>query len=219
RYCSKACQASHWKVHKEYCNTNAKHAATLAQADRDGSYSRFIPPGITLTELDTRLDKWIKFHIDTLMAATVHALALDRDINRARTHVMNILIHSRTDHHSKRGKYFRIVEAEVVDMSVGKRYTPAWAECVQRFKKLQDESDGDGSGTVAAIVLECPPLSLLLLPFSPLLDARRIVNADWKGTLIKDIEKGTKFDLSGAEDGSWTTKSQAASQASHKPRR
>ena len=70
-----------------------------------------LPDGVSLYELDQRLEKWVQFHTTSLMAACLHAIRLPENINNIRTHVMYVRLQAREDHGNSAGKYFRVIEA------------------------------------------------------------------------------------------------------------
>lgn len=149
---------------------------------------------MSLTELDTRLEKWIKFHNPTLMGACIHALALPRDITRSRSHVLHLKVRPRTDHGGSAAKYFRVVEAEPIEIAQAMSYSPPWPESLNDLKNLREESEQSGRGTVAAIGIVCFPLGVQIIPFGSLkgLNTLRVLPT-WKNTLIQDVENGKKF--------------------------
>src|SRR6266567_199845 len=85
------------QTHKLWCNTIIEHAKELAKADAEG-FSWDLPDGITLVDLDQKLEKWVKFHNSLLMAATIHALSLPRDIKRAKMFLLRVQVSYRPDH-------------------------------------------------------------------------------------------------------------------------
>lgn len=149
---------------------------------------------MTLKELDARLEKWIKFHNPTLMGACIHALDLPRDITRSRSHVLHIQVWPRIDHGGSASKYFRIVSAEPLAITEAMTYRAPWPESLDELKKLRDESESNGLGTVAAIGIVCLPLGVQIVPLGSLkgLSSLQIVS-HWKETLINDVENGKKF--------------------------
>jgi splicing suppressor protein 51 len=149
---------------------------------------------MTLKELDTRLEKWIGFHNPTLMGACIHALALPRDITRSRTHVLHLKVVPRSDHGGSVSKYFRVRAAEPLAIAEAMTYPAPWPEGLDDLKKLRDESEANGLGTVAAIGIVCLPLTVQMVPFGSLkgLSSLQIL-PHWKDTLTKDVENGKKF--------------------------
>jgi splicing suppressor protein 51 len=149
---------------------------------------------MTLKELDTRLEKWIKFHNPTLMGACIHALALPRDITRSRTHVLHLKVVPRIDHGGSASKYFRVISAEPLAIAEAMTYSAPWPESLDGLKKLREESESNGLGTVAAIGIVCLPLGVQIVPFGSLkrLSSLQVVS-HWKETLISDVENGKKF--------------------------
>lgn len=150
--------------------------------------------GMTLTELDTRLEKWISFHKPTLMGACIHALELPRDITRSRTHILHMKVIPRTDHGGSVGRYFRVRSAEPVAVAEVMTYDAPWPESVQDLEFIRKENEESGRGTVAAIGVICPPLSVQIVPFGSLKDLSSLPPVPhWKDTLTRDVENGKKF--------------------------
>ncbi|RDB26909.1 hypothetical protein Hypma_005012 [Hypsizygus marmoreus] len=185
QYCSRDCQKAHWKTHKDICNRNAEHAAAVVEADQNGFGSTLLPPGISFKELDERLEKWIKFHHSTLMATIIHGLALPRDLKRSRTHVIQMKVCPRLDHNGVSGKFFRVLNAEAVEISTARGFSPVWEESLEQMRTLREESEGKRQGTVAAIGVECEPLGVQFVPFGSLRDLSPIrILPNWKELLI-----------------------------------
>ena len=183
-----------FQQHKDACKKNAEHVEELAKADESGFSSPFLPPGVTFAELDHRLEKWVKFHNSTLMAATIHALALPRDLTRSRTYVLRMTVRARTDHNGVTGKFFRVTDAQVIEIAEAQRWPPPWPESLEQLALLREESESKRRGTVAAIGVECPPLGVQLVPFGSLRDLSPLrILSDWKDILRRDVEDGKKF--------------------------
>ncbi|KAJ6558797.1 hypothetical protein DFH09DRAFT_1262088 [Mycena vulgaris] len=200
KYCSRECQKGHWKTHKEQCNQNTEHSESLAQADIVDALGSIIgrapmnPYSISLTELDQRLEKWIKYHNSTLMAATIHALALPRDLTRSRTHVVRLVVQPREDIDLPASKFFRVVEAEAVKIADAEQRGGAWPESLRQTAIIRAESEGKRRGTVAAMGIECPPLGVQFVPFGSLRDLSVLrILPNWKEIMTRDVESGKKF--------------------------
>jgi len=193
RYCSKQCQRTHWKTHKEMCDKNAAHTEALQSVFNPMNLIP-LPDGMTLTELDARHEKWIGFHNPTFMGACIHALSLPRDITRSRTHVLHLTVAPRTDHGGSAAKYFRVRDAEPIAIAQAMTYDAPWPESLNDLKNLREENEKSGRGTVAAIGVVCPPLGVQIVPFGSLKDLSSLqVLPHWKDTLIRDVENGKKF--------------------------
>lgn len=153
-----------------------------------------LPDGMSLTEMDQRLEKWIKFHKNTLMAMTIHALSLPKDITRTRTHIVRMIVAPRLDHGGAPSKYFRVRDAVVVTMNDAMGYPAPWAESLVELEKLRVESENMRRGSVAAVGVECPPLGVQFVPFASLRDlSRLVILPNWKEIATRDIENGKKF--------------------------
>ncbi|KAI0328258.1 hypothetical protein GY45DRAFT_1014517 [Cubamyces sp. BRFM 1775] len=94
-YCSRECQKTDWKGHKSACKNNSMLETRLKAHERtfSGTLDRlFFPDGISLSELDKLLEKWVRFHRPTLMYATCLARAppprLSASLARSRTHLL-----------------------------------------------------------------------------------------------------------------------------------
>src|ERR1700729_3124065 len=105
-----------------------------------------ITPGMTLTELDARLEKWIGFHNPTFMGACIHALSLPRDITRSRTHVLHLTVAPRTDHGGSAAKYFRVRDAEPIAIAQAMTYDAPWPESLNDLESLREENEKSGRG-------------------------------------------------------------------------
>lgn len=147
---------------------------------------------MSLTELDTRLEKWIAFHNPTLMGACIHALGLPKDIGRSKTHILRLKVVPRIDHGGSASKYFRVEEAEPLEVSKAMTYPAPWPESLTDLDALRREQAGRGA--VAAVGVVCPPLTVQIVPFGSLkgLNELQIVR-HWKETLFKDTQNGKKF--------------------------
>ncbi|CAA7261200.1 unnamed protein product [Cyclocybe aegerita] len=180
-------------THKPWCNNNADHLTELQQADERGQ-TRGLPPGITHVELDQKLEKWVKYHNALLMAATIHALALPRDIRRSQTYMLRVKLAYRPDHGGVSSKYFRVLDASVIDFETAKTFGKIWVASIDQITKLRTDSETMRRGTVAAVALECAPLAMQIVPFGSLRDlSPLVIQQQWKEILIRDVEAGKKL--------------------------
>jgi len=173
KYCSNDCQRARWKAHKPLCRRNAEHAASLR--DPANIFNGIpLPEGLTLPELDKRLEKWIKYHTPTIMSASYHALSLPTDINRAGKYLLHIIVEPRTDHGGSPAKYFRVRTARVPSVTEAIGYGPPSPESIQMLKERREESEKAGTGTETAAGIECPPLTVQMIPFGSITDMSRM---------------------------------------------
>ncbi|KAF9530200.1 hypothetical protein CPB83DRAFT_851156 [Crepidotus variabilis] len=192
-YCSRECQVAHWKDHKTWCNNNVDHLAELEAADRDG-LNVGLPDGMSLVELDQRLEKWVKYHNSLLMAATIHALELPRDLKRSHQYLLRVRVSYRTDNEGVPGKLFRVDKAFLVDIQSSRSKGPVWVQSIDEIERLRTESEEKRLGTVAAIALECSPLAMQIVPFGSLRDLSPLrIQKEWKEILIRNVENGKRF--------------------------
>ncbi|KAJ6563006.1 hypothetical protein DFH09DRAFT_1159138, partial [Mycena vulgaris] len=159
-----ATERGHWKTHKEQCNQNSVHSESLAQED-------------------IRLEKWIKYHNSTLMAATIHALALPRDLTRSRTHVVCLVVQPREDNDLPASKFFRVVEAEAIGISL--RQTAMYHPC---GKRGEEAGNGGSNGN------RMSTSGVQSVPFGSLRDLSVLrILPNWKEIMTRDVESGKKF--------------------------
>ncbi|EED79095.1 predicted protein [Postia placenta Mad-698-R] len=196
KYCSKECQKADWKNHKQNCQNNASLADALKDhaASPLGMIERLmLPDGISLYDLDQRLEKWVRFHNPTLMGATIHALRLPESLARARTHVLHIELLPRWDHGGAVGKYFRVVRTKVVEVAQAQTWAEPWPASLSALREMQDQSESMRRGYVAAAMVESPPLAVQTVPFGSIKKLDYPVVQRWEEVLIKDVEAGRKF--------------------------
>ena len=181
--------------HKDWCNKNVEHAAALAKADALG-YARMldVPEGLTLTELDEKLGKWVKVQNSLLMAATIHALSLPRDLKRSHSYMLRVTVGYRPDNDGVPAKFFRVNDAKIIDFVSARALGGVWPVSIDHIVKRREESENARRGTVAAIGLECDPLPMQVVPFGSLRDLSPLrIQQNWKEILINDVETGKKF--------------------------
>ena len=153
--------------------------------------------GVSMYELDQRLEKWVRWHNPTLMAATIQALRLPADVSRARTHLLYVKLEPRgqAEHQGAPGKYFRVLDAEVIEVEDGMRRSSPWPESIMQLREMGEEMERNGRGYVAAAMVECPPLAVQTVPFGSLTERalrREIMHDTWKHFFIRHIEEGQK---------------------------
>ena len=158
-----------------------------------------IPGGLSLYELDQRLEKWVRFHSYTLMGACLHAVRAPEDLNNLRSTVLYVKLGVREDHGNDPMKYFRVVEAYPVSVQDGMRRPSPWPESLLQLRVMQNDAEKEKKrGMVGATFIECPPLAVQTVPFGSVKDVHSLsIQEDWKGALISDVENGTKYKISG----------------------
>ncbi|KAI0656445.1 hypothetical protein C8Q70DRAFT_335269 [Cubamyces menziesii] len=196
-YCSRECQKADWKSHKGVCMTNDLLESLLRAHENSpqGQRERLgLVDGLSLRELDQRLEKWVRWHTLTLMTATVHALRLPESLARARAYVLYIRLEARpqAEHNGAPAKFFRVRDAEVVSVEEGMRRPLPWPWSLLQLRQLQDEAERSGRGGEAAAMVECPPLGVQTVPFGSLRDLGDVVQEDWKEFLVHHVEQGRK---------------------------
>ncbi|KAJ6495845.1 hypothetical protein DFH09DRAFT_811442, partial [Mycena vulgaris] len=94
----------------------------------------------------------------------IHALALPRDLTQSRTHVVRLVVQPREENYLSASKFFRVVEAEAIEIVDPEQRGGAWSESLRQTVIIRAESEGKRRGTVAAMGIECPPLGVHFYP-------------------------------------------------------
>lgn len=158
-----------------------------------------LPDGISLYELDLRLEKWVRFHNPTLMAATLHALRLPLSMASVRTYVLHVILEPRSDHGGSAGKYFRVKRAAPVEIALARSWKEPWPSSLDALREMQEDSERLKRGYVTAAMIECLPLAVQTIPFGSIKNLGGMgVLSNWEDILIRDVEKGKKFTHFGA---------------------
>ncbi|KAI0667934.1 hypothetical protein C8Q78DRAFT_1051105 [Trametes maxima] len=197
-YCSRECQKADWQNHKGACQNNNTLESRLREHEStpEGLLDRlFLVDGVSMHELDQRLEKWVRVHSRALMATTLHALRLPEDVGRSRTQVLYVRLAPRgqAEHQGVPGKFFRIEDAEVVSWDDAMSRKAPWPESLSQLRLMQDESERMDRGGVAAAMVECPPLAVQTVPFGSMKNLREKVREDWKSFLMAQVEQGKKL--------------------------
>lgn len=147
-----------------------------------------------MKELDQRLAQWIKFHTDTLMQCSYHALALPNDIGRTKTHIFRVFVEPRLDHGGKASKYFRVTNATVPPIQEAMRYDSAWEIGLSTLRKQREASEAEGRGTETAVGIQCPALSVQFVPFGSITeDIKQLkIIPQWLEILKQHVEEGKR---------------------------
>lgn len=184
--------------HKLVCHNNV--TLTKALKDFEATPDLIVPGGLSLYELDQRLEKFIKFHTPTLSGACLHAVRAPENINNVRTNVLYVKLEVREDHGGDPAKFFRVVEAYPVSAQEGMRKPSPWPESLLQLRAMQDDSEKEKKrGALGATLVECPPLAVQTVPFGSIQDVEGSeVQENWKDTLVRYVEEGKKFTVFGA---------------------
>lgn len=184
-------------MHKANCKAKVELTAALKEHENTpaGILDRFfLPEGISRYELDQRLEKWVKFHHPTLLAACLHGLRVPEDLDNTRKMVLYMKLSAREDHGGSAGKYFRVVEAYPVKVDEAMKKPSPWPESLTQLRAMQDESERLKRGHQTAVMVECPPLAVQTVPFGSMKSMKALViMPQWKEVLTRDIENGKKF--------------------------
>jgi mitochondrial splicing suppressor protein 51 len=185
--------------HKSVCHNNVTLAKALKEFESTSDVA-LIPGGISLYELDQRLEKFIRFHKYALMGACLHAVRAPEDLNNIRTNVLYVKLEVREDHDSQPSKFFRVVEAYPVSTQDGMRKPSPWPESLLQLRAMQDDSEKEKKqGMIGATLIDCPPLAIQTVPFGSIKDVDEIeVQEDWKQMLVHYVEEGKQFTSFGA---------------------
>ncbi|EIW78226.1 hypothetical protein CONPUDRAFT_108026 [Coniophora puteana RWD-64-598 SS2] len=212
KYCSKTCQKEDWSNHRKPCKQNVQHEAALRNPLNPLNLLP-LPDGLTPSELDYHLEKWIAFHHQpTLMYAVINALDLPSDISRANTHILRIRLSFRMGHinthradpqrpppndrKETHAKDFVVVTAEAITMEEARKLRAPWPESIADLQSMQIESERNNRGSIAVAAIEAFPLGMQCVPCGSLRASSLktwMTDANWKATLIDQVQKGEKL--------------------------
>lgn len=183
--------------HKLVCQNNVTYTKALKECDATPD---LVPGGVSLYELDQRLEKFIRFHSSALMGATLHAVRAPEDLNNLRKNVLYVKLEAREDHGGLPSNFFRVVEAYPVSTQDGMRKPSPWPESLLQLRAIQDDSEKEKkAGVVGAALVECPPLAVQTVPFGSVKDVDGVeILDDWKDKLVDYVEQGKKVTVFGA---------------------
>lgn len=145
---------------------------------------------MSLTQMDEKLRKWIKFHKPLLLFSVIHALRLSEDVSRSQKFALRIELSPR-DPLQATPTSFMIMDAGVVEEEAGRELGTPWRDI---FNHLSMGSAVTREGPVAAIGIECRPLDVQMVPFGSLEAVLGIErNMGWKEVLVRFVREGRKF--------------------------
>ena len=128
------------------------------------------------------------------MAATIHAMSLPRDINRAKMFLLRVQVSYRPDHGGVPSKFFRVDDAFLIDVEEAKKMGPVWTGSIEHIDGMRREGEALRRGGVAAVALECAPLAMQIVPFGSLKDlSPLIVQQNWKEILVRNVKHGKRL--------------------------
>lgn len=91
-------------------------------------------------------------------------------------------------------KFFRVNDAFLIDIEEAKKLGSVWTASIEHVDTMRAESEALRRGSVAAVALECAPLSMQIVPFGSLKDLSPLkIQNNWKEILIRDVERGKKL--------------------------
>lgn len=179
---------------------NVAQAKQLAAADKlkelTGIYPSYLPPNptnISFVELDSNLEKWVKYFGQALMHGTVHALKLPIYFPRARTHLLRLALIYNPDNGGKTGRFFDLDEVEVMPIEQAGQLDDAWKLSVDQLKAMREEKERKGRGVVVVAAVVCKPLAVQIVPFGSIIQpiTKRVKWVEhWEKYLRKCIETG-----------------------------
>ncbi|PPQ76873.1 hypothetical protein CVT26_001464 [Gymnopilus dilepis] len=184
-------------AHKELCQANLREYDIIAAATLKPEQRRLLhlSADLKISEIDKTLRNWIKFHNQSLMLATIHALELPYDIRRACTHVLRVRIQPRKDVVPTQDcQCFSLICADIMEQSAARDLGPVWTEGLRYLSVMREELEAEGRGTVAAIALECEPFGIQFIPFGSLKGLVTLpVMYHWRSLLKRALECGDHF--------------------------
>lgn len=135
----------------------ADYATYISKADKKSRFPynhAYLSRG--LGDISRRLDRWLKCHQFTLMAVTIHALGLMRDIARSSTHVLRLQLSIRLDYSESSSKVFPVESVEVITTAEAMNLDWQWHDSIEFLTRLRKENEAKGKGATAGVGIECP---------------------------------------------------------------
>ncbi|KDQ06991.1 hypothetical protein BOTBODRAFT_181053 [Botryobasidium botryosum FD-172 SS1] len=198
KYCSRECQVAQWKAHRPICQNNSTLGLLLKEHEKTplGILQRLgLPDGISMYELDQRLEKWVRLHKTTLLATCIHALRLPDDVSRARSHVLYLRLRAcaSDEHGGSARKYFAVEDAYPVAVAEARLWDDPWPGSLQQLQTLRNSDQARSTGEVTAVMVECSPLAVQTVPFGSLKGFPFAVVPEWKQVLIAHVKAGSHY--------------------------
>lgn len=103
-------------------------------------------------------------------------------------------VRPRLDHKGVAAKFFRIIDASVVEIAEAQRYHTPWPESLEQLASLREESESKRRGTIAAVGIEWRSLGVQFILFGSLRDLSLLrILPNWREIAIRDVESDKKF--------------------------
>ena len=110
-------------------------------------------------------------------------------------HDGHVLPRGEAEHAGAAGRFFRAERVEVITVEDGMGRGSPWPESILQLQQMAGEMERQGQGTVAAAMIECPPLAVQTVPFGSMTERalrREGLHDNWKAWLVNQIEEGLR---------------------------
>jgi hypothetical protein len=150
---------------------------------------------MSLCNLLHRQQAWAVRQRPILFLASVNALDLQNDFNRATSHILHVSLQLRADHRGSLVKTFKITDAtvQVVD---DLKQDAMFRGLLEQLEQERVAEAGVGGGNVIAVVMQVPYLGFILEFFHGVTTdrVRNMVphSRNWKSILKVVVSKGLK---------------------------